>query len=65
MPKPRSPDGYDIADSASFVNKPALGFTGSQEWSDYGEEHVRVGNIPPAAADANYHVNRDALDIVA
>ena len=29
--KPRSPTGYDIADSAAFANKPALGFSVHQE----------------------------------
>ncbi|MBS9717249.1 toprim domain-containing protein [Pseudohalocynthiibacter aestuariivivens] len=40
--KPRSPTGYDIADSAAFANKPALGFTVHQEQSNDGEEYVRV-----------------------
>lgn len=40
--KPRSPTGYDIADSAAFANKPALGFSVHQEEGDDGEEFVRV-----------------------
>ena len=39
--KPRSPTGYDIADSAAFANKPALGFTVHQEAKD-DEEWVRI-----------------------
>lgn len=40
--KPRSPTGYDIADSAAFANKPALGFSVHQEEADDGEQYVRV-----------------------
>lgn len=41
--KPRSPTGYDIADSAAFFNKPALGFSVHQERSkDTGEDWVTV-----------------------
>lgn len=40
--KPRSPTGYDIADSAAFANKPALGFTVHQEEDEAGELFVRV-----------------------
>lgn len=40
--KPRSPTGYDIADSAAFANKPALGFSVHQEEADDGEAYVRV-----------------------
>jgi twinkle protein len=40
--KPRSPAGYDIADSAAFANKPALGFSVHQEEDDGGEEFVRI-----------------------
>lgn len=40
--KPRSPTGYDIADSAAFANKPALGFTVHQDEGDDGEQFVRV-----------------------
>ncbi len=39
--KPRSPTGYDIADSAAFANKPSLGFTVHQE-EDEEEKWVRV-----------------------
>jgi len=39
--KPRSPTGYDIADSAAFSNKPALGFTVHME-EDGDEKFVRV-----------------------
>jgi twinkle protein len=39
----RSPTGYDIADSAAFANKPALGFTVHQEEDeDAGERWVKV-----------------------
>lgn len=41
--RPRSPTGYDIADSAAFFNKPSLGFTVHQEADEEsGEEWVRV-----------------------
>ena len=41
--RPRSPTGYDIADSAAFFNKPALGFTVHQEADETeGREWVRV-----------------------
>ncbi|WP_372570379.1 toprim domain-containing protein [Ruegeria jejuensis] len=41
--KPRSPTGYDIADSAAFANKPSLGFTVHQEVDeDAGEQWVRL-----------------------
>ncbi|MDO6587347.1 bifunctional DNA primase/helicase [Salipiger sp. 1_MG-2023] len=40
--KPRSPTGYDIADSAAFFNKPSLGFSVHQEQDDDGENFVRV-----------------------
>ena len=40
---PRSPTGYDIADSAAFFNKPSLGFTVHQEADEgSGEEWVRL-----------------------
>lgn len=39
---PRSPTGYDVADSAAFANKPSLGFTVHQEETDEGEQFVRV-----------------------
>lgn len=40
--KPRSPTGYDIADSAAFANKPSLGFSVHQEQNEEGEEFVRL-----------------------
>tara|TARA_R110000822_G_scaffold194469_1_gene332772 strand:- start:50 stop:1495 length:1446 start_codon:yes stop_codon:yes gene_type:complete len=40
--KPRSPTGYDIADSAAFANKPSLGFSVHQEMADDGDEYVRL-----------------------
>lgn len=41
--KPRSPTGYDIADSAAFFNKPSLGFSVHQEEDeDEGERWVRI-----------------------
>jgi twinkle protein len=40
---PRSPTGYDIADSAAFANKPSLGFSVHQEECEAdGEEWVRL-----------------------
>ncbi len=42
--KPRSPTGYDVADSAAFFNKPALGFTVHQEVTPEGEEYVSLTN---------------------
>lgn len=40
--KPRCPTGYDIADSAAFYNKPALGFSVHKGGNDDGEEWVEV-----------------------
>lgn len=41
--KPRSPTGYDIADSAAFFNKPALGFSVHKEQDkESGEDWVSV-----------------------
>lgn len=41
--KPRSPTGYDIADSAAFFNKPSLGFSvHHEEDQEAGEKWVRV-----------------------
>lgn len=42
--KPRSPTGYDIADSAAFYNKPSLGFTVHQCEGDDGDEWVSLTN---------------------
>ena len=41
--KPKSPTGYDIADSAAFFNKPSLGFAVHMEDDkESGESFVRV-----------------------
>lgn len=40
--KPRSPTGYDIADSAAFFNKPSLGFSVHQGSNEDGEEFVTL-----------------------
>lgn len=41
--KIRSPNGYDVADSAAFANKPSLGFTVHQEEDeDAGERWVKL-----------------------
>lgn len=40
--KPRSPTGYDIADSAAFFNKPSLGFSVHQEEDEDGMKYVSV-----------------------
>jgi twinkle protein len=40
--RPKSPTGYDIADSAAFFNKPSLGFSVHQEQDDDGTSFVRV-----------------------
>lgn len=40
--KPRSPTGYDIADSAAFANKPSLGFTVHLDQDQDGFEFVRL-----------------------
>lgn len=40
--KPRSPSGYDIADSAAFFNKPSLGFTVHQVEDEEEGDHVLV-----------------------
>ena len=42
--RPRVPTGYDIADSASFFNKPSLGFSIHLDENDHGEKFVRVAN---------------------
>ena len=40
---PRAPTGYDVADSAAFFNKPALGFSlHREEDKDKGEQWVRL-----------------------
>lgn len=38
----RAPNGYDIADSAAFFNKPSLGVTVHQRQSQNGEESVEL-----------------------
>jgi twinkle protein len=38
----RAPMGYDIADSAAFFNKPALGFTVHQEKTSTGGNYVQL-----------------------
>lgn len=40
--KPKSPTGYDIADSAAFFNKPSLGFSVHQDSDEDGESFVRI-----------------------
>lgn len=40
--KPKSPTGYDIADSAAFFNKPSLGFSVHQDSDEEGLAFVRV-----------------------
>lgn len=40
--KPRPPTGYDVADSAAFFNKPALGVTVHQEIDQEGQNYVRL-----------------------
>jgi len=40
--QPRAPMGYDVADSAAFFNKPALGFTVHQEKTDTGATFVQL-----------------------
>jgi len=39
---PRAPTGYDVADSAAFFNKPALGFTVHQERLESGAPYVQL-----------------------
>ena len=41
--KPRSPTGYDIADSAAFFNKPSLGFSVHVD-DDDGGDFVKITN---------------------
>lgn len=36
------PNGYDIADSAAWANKPALGFTVFQDERDEADPHVKI-----------------------
>lgn len=40
--KPRSPTGYDVADSAAFFNKPSLGFSVHQEDSEQMQGMVQI-----------------------
>ncbi|RWR08469.1 AAA family ATPase [Paenirhodobacter populi] len=40
--KPRCPTGYDIADSAAFYNKPALGFSVHKGENEEGEQYVEI-----------------------
>lgn len=40
--KPRMPTGYDVADSAAFFNKPALGWSVHQEEDEDGAKFVRL-----------------------
>ncbi len=40
----RAPMGYDVADSAAFFNKPALGFTVHQEKTETGCPYVQLIN---------------------
>ena len=40
--RPRSPTGYDIADSAAFFNKPSLGFSVHQVEGDEGDDIVQI-----------------------
>lgn len=40
--KPRPPLGYDIADSAAFANKPALGFTVHGALTDQGTPYTEI-----------------------
>ena len=64
--KPRSPTGYEVADSAAFFNKPALGFSvHKDEEADTGEEYVTVTawkvretqlyGFNPGAVRLNFH----------
>lgn len=40
--KPRSPTGYDVAESAAFFNKPSLGFSVHLDQDEAGETFVRL-----------------------
>lgn len=40
--EPRPPMGYDVADSAAFFNKPAIGFTVHQEKTESGLPYVEL-----------------------
>lgn len=40
--QPKAPMGYDVADSAAFFNKPALGFTVHQEKASNGATYVQL-----------------------
>lgn len=66
--KPRSPTGYDIADSAAFYNKPSLGFSVHQEEDSEGLKFVRVSawkvrdvqlyGFGPGRIDLDFHEER-------
>lgn len=40
--EPRPPMGYDVADSAAFANKPALGFTVHENKTDTGARYTQI-----------------------
>lgn len=60
--KPRSPTGYDIADSAAFFNKPSLGFTVHTETDDVGIDYTRVSTWKVRDVQL-YNVEKGAIDL--
>lgn len=60
--KPRSPTGYDIADSAAFFNKPSLGFTVHTEMDEHGLAFTRVTNWKVRDVQL-YNVDKGSIDL--
>lgn len=59
--EPRPPMGYDIADSAAFFNKPALGFTVHPAKTDTGAEYVEIYTWKVREVEL-YNVNKGHSD---
>lgn len=71
---PRAPMGYDVADSAAFFNKPALGFTVHQEKAENGASYSQLWTwkvrdsqlygIYKGVTDASFDIDRmDYIEI--
>lgn len=65
---PRPPMGYDVADSAAFANKPALGFTVHENKTDTGVRYTQIYTwkvrdtqlyqIEKGKSDASFDIDR-------
>ena len=66
--EPRPPMGYDVADSAAFANKPALGFTVHENKTDTGVRYTQIYTwkvrdtqlyqIEKGKSDASFDIDR-------